>query len=182
MIAPFSEPLPDPVSGMSLDSPFTFSNLTASGDGSRDISAALFAALFQALEHCPPSRRSAVLDTLESRLGAVVDDLSTKLELLLAPGTPDRDRIHGLWLLYLSLVSQPRGDVQMWIGPDLFSDDVENHLRLHLPEGRPSAFRPGLSEELETLAQTIVNSARVTLSRPGPGQLVVILRDATSPT
>jgi hypothetical protein len=148
----------------------------------RDISAALFAALFQALEHCPPSRRSAVLGALESRLDEEVDDLSAKLELLLTPGTPNRDRIQGLWLLYLSLVSQPRGDVQMWIGPDLFSDDLENHLRLHLPENAPAMFRPGLSKELETLAQTISNTARVALSHPGPGQLVVILHDADSPT
>ncbi|WP_146164858.1 hypothetical protein [Desulfonatronum sp. SC1] len=169
---------------MPSDSPSTCSDrpLTVSGNDSRDISAALFAALFQALRHCPPSRRSAVLDALESRLGEVVDDLSAKLESLLAPGTPERDRIQGLWLLYLSLVSQSQGDVQMWIGPDLFSDDAESHLRLHLPEGGASAFRPRLPEELEILAQTVNNAARVTLNRPGPGQLVVVLRDATSPT
>ena len=191
MIAPLSDPLPDSPSSRpfdaSADSPPSFSGRPVhpekrSEQDPRDISAALFAALFQALEHCPPSRRSAVLGALESRLNEVVDDLSAKLELLLAPETPDRDRIQGLWLLYLSLVSQPRGDVQMWIGPDLFSDDVENHLRLHIPENKAFAFRPGLPEELEILAQTITNTARVTLRRPGPGQLVVVLHNATSPT
>ena len=184
MIAPVSEPLPDSLSGMLSDSLSTFPDRpeAVSRNGSRDISAALLAALFQALGHCPPDRRSSILNALEARLGGTVDDLAAKLESLLKPGTPARDQIQGLWLLYLSLVAQPHGDVQIWIGPDVFSDDVENHLRLHLPGGASATFRPDLSEELETLAQTITKAAQVTLRRSGPGQIVVVLHDATSPT
>lgn len=140
----------------------------------------LFAALFQALRYCPPDRRLGILETLESGLGFVVHDLAVKLESLLSSDASSRDRIQGLWLLYLSLELHHRADIQMWIGPDVFSDDDESHLRVFFPDNMPPALKSGLVAKLEILAQSVTNTAGVTLRQGVSGELVVELLDVAS--
>jgi hypothetical protein len=138
--------------------------------------AALFAALFQALEHCSHDQRAQILNALEPRLGSVHDDLHGKLGLLLnSSGMSEKDRIQGLWLLYLSFVAYPRGDVQMWIGPDLFSSDSGEYLRLQLPEAMLSSLQK-LQEDMRILAQVVRSTVEVEISRSSSGHLVVDLR------
>ncbi|WP_459938353.1 hypothetical protein [Desulfonatronum parangueonense] len=141
---------------------------------SHTIPAALFAALFQALESCDPQQRATILDTLEPRLGSVHDDLSGKVRALLAPELDSQDKIQGLWLLYLSFVAYPQGDVQIWIGPDLFSDDTGSHLRLIL-QGSVSVTPSAIVEDMQLLARTVNASADVVVKESQPGHLAVIL-------
>lgn len=141
--------------------------------------AALFAALFQALEGCGPDVRGPALKFLETRLPCAPDDLEKKFSLLLDRGAmPSQDRIYSLWLLYLSMFSQPqpRPEVQAWIGPDLFSDDQQTCLRLRGMD----AELPGpktLEGELTILAQAVHKKAVAVLRRTGPQQLAVTVRN-----
>ena len=150
-------------------------SVTSRDSSSHTISAALFAALFQALESCAPQQRAAILDALEPRLGSVHDDLSGKVRALQAPELDSQDKIQGLWLLYLSFVAYPQGDVQIWIGPDLFSDDTGNHLRLILP-GNVAATLSTMLENMRILARIVNPLADVVVKESRPGQVVVILR------
>ncbi|WP_139162908.1 hypothetical protein [Desulfonatronum thiosulfatophilum] len=130
--------------------------------------------MFQALEVCVPEQRAAILDVLEPRLGSVHDDLSGKVRALQTPGLERQDKIQGLWLLYLSFVAYPQGDVQIWIGPDLFSDDTGNHLRLILP-GKVSAIISTMLEDMRILARVVSPWADVVVKETRPGHVVVIL-------
>lgn len=138
--------------------------------------AALFAALFQALRHCPQERRDSILRLLENRLDSEYDDLDQKLVLLLdAANMSAKDRIYGLWLLYLSFFVHRRSQsgMQMWIGADLFSEDQSECLRMR----GPGALLPDpmdLERELTILAQTVDDAASVKVSRVSPDQLSAI--------
>lgn len=139
------------------------------------IPAALFAALFQALEKCTSSQRTEILNALEPRLNTVFDDLAGKMSLLYAVELSREDKIQGLWLLYLSFLAYPRGDVQMWIGPDIFGNDVENRFRLHLPTNDSSMLNT-LQEDLKMLARAVDDAAEVALEQGGSDQMMVLLR------
>lgn len=140
---------------------------------------ALFAALYQALELCPPGKRGPILNLLETRLGSAYDDLNEKFNLLLDAGQMSAtDKIHGLWLLYLSFIvyPQPQPGVQLWIGADLFSDDQHECLRLR----GPATVLPdphALEREMSILAWAAAHEkAEAEVSRVAPDQLSITVR------
>lgn len=142
--------------------------------------AALFAALFQALQHCRPEVRGPILKRLETSLTWVPDHLEMKISKLLDPDALSvKDRIYGLWLLYLSVIYYPQRSpgMQIWIGPDLFSDDQRVCLRLRCG---PDADFPGskmLEGELTILAQAVNKRAAAEHRLTGPDQISIIVRE-----
>ncbi|TVQ99421.1 MAG: hypothetical protein EA399_07470 [Desulfovibrionales bacterium] len=148
----------------------------------------MFAALFRALAHCPEKHHATVLAPLESRLGQVVHGLHEKFALLLAPACSEQDTIQGLWLLYLTMRFHGQDSLEIWIGPDLFSDAAEAlskpHLRIHglqAAGAEPAQTLADLQENLEILARSVRDSTRVALHPTGPQQLVAVLEDEACP-
>lgn len=140
--------------------------------------AALFAALFQTLRYCPPERRGPILVLLETRLGSVHDDLEKKIsQLLYADSMSQEDRIYSLWMLYMSFIHYPhaRPGMQIWIGPDLFSDDQRACLRLRGP-GADLPDPMVLQGELTILAQAVNKRAGAEIRQSGPEQLSISVR------
>lgn len=146
--------------------------------------APLIAALFHALTHCPPEFRANVLAPLDSTLGKTVHDFPEKFTMLLDSSLSVRDTIQGLWLLYLTLRFHHQDSLEIWIGPDPFSDDAASHLRIQGGELSGSERISGhceLEHSLAILAWSVSNTARTSLRRIGPGQLAVVLEDDTQP-